>query len=321
MLYQKNFYVIIRKRIFWDFFSSRTRKDELTMAMTLGGVNYYVSNYNRNNGAAQKTMQKISTGSNYPRASAGASEYAIAARLTSNIGATSQSIQNTQNISAAIKVAEGATSNTIKGLTTIKENLINAANDTNGSLDRQAIQKNVDQIIKQINSNAYVQYNGKNLLDGSQSDLVLAGIDGYSNLQLGDIRAQSLSLTDEQGNVKIDVTTPEGIQDSLKVVGGALEYVEGINGELQAHLDNGISLEAALDEATTQGAQLQRLEFQEANYVTMEENQLGALSSMNDADIAKQITNLRSEQTLEQLSLFGMKMFNQNRANILNMLP
>ena len=291
------------------------------MAMTLGGVNYYVSNYNRNNGAAQKTMQKISTGSNYPRASAGASEYAIATRLTSNIGATSQSIQNTQNISAAIKVAEGATSNTIKGLTTIKENLINAANDTNGSLDRQAIQKNVDQIIKQINSNAYVQYNGKNLLDGSQSDLVLAGIDGYSNLQLGDIRAQSLSLTDEQGNVKIDVTTPEGIQDSLKVVGGALEYVEGINGELQAHLDNGISLEAALDEATTQGAQLQRLEFQEANYVTMEENQLGALSSMNDADIAKQITNLRSEQTLEQLSLFGMKMFNQNRANILNMLP
>ena len=290
------------------------------MAMTMGGVNPYNRTYNSANSATQKIMQTIATGSMHPTAAYGASEYAISARMTSNIGATSQSIQNTQNISAMVKTAEGATSNTIKGLTTIKENLINAANDTNGSLDRNALQENINQIISQINANAYVQYNGQNLLDGSHASLTLAGIDGYNELQLGDIRAQALGLTDAKGDVTIYTTTPEGIQNSLEVVGGALEYVEGINLELQESLDGGFSLEAALDEATTQGAQLQRLEFQEANYLTMEENMLNAQSTMDDADIAKQITNLRNSQVQEQLALFAMNMFNHNRANVLSLL-
>ena len=290
------------------------------MAMTMGGVNPYNRTYNSVNSATQKIMQTIATGSMHPTAAYGASEYAISARMTSNIGATSQSIQNTQNISAMVKTAEGATSNTIKGLTTIKENLINAANDTNGSLDRNALQENINQIISQINANAYVQYNGQNLLDGSHASLTLAGIDGYNELQLGDIRAQALGLTDAKGDVTIYTTTPEGIQNSLEVVGGALEYVEGINLELQESLDGGFSLEAALDEATTQGAQLQRLEFQEANYLTMEENMLNAQSTMDDADIAKQITNLRNSQVQEQLALFAMNMFNHNRANVLSLL-
>ena len=287
---------------------------------TIGGVNPYVNTYNGINNSSQKTMQKISTGSDYPSAAAGASEYAIGARLTSNIGATSQSNQNVQNMSAMIKVAEGATSNTINNLRTINERLINAANDSNASLDRQAIQKEINQLVRQINSNAYVEYNGKRLLDGSQESLTVAGIDGYREIPLADLRTEALGLTDAQGNVTIDATTVEGAQASLKTVSGVLNYVEGLDGRMQEVLDGGYSLETALDEATTQGAQLQRLEYQQALYTTMEENQQGALSSMNDADIAKQITNLRTEQTLEQLALFGIKMFNLNRANAVSLL-
>lgn len=290
------------------------------MAMTVGGVNSYVSNYNRINTAAHNTMQKISTGSNYPSAAYGASEYAIGARLTSNIGATSQSIQNTQNMSAMIKVAEGATKNTIDNLTGIQSRLINAANDTNGNLDRQAIQKEINQLVKQIDSNAYVQYNGMNLLDGSRDAVTVAGIDGYRNLELGDLRAQTLGLTDAEGNVTIDASTAESAEVALKAVSGVLTYVQNLDGEMREVLDGGLSFEASLDEATTQGALLQRLEFQQANYTTMEENQLAALSNSNDADIAKQVMNLRSEQTLQQLALFGMQMFNHNQANALRLL-
>lgn len=290
------------------------------MAMTVGGVNSYVSNYNRINTAAQNTTQKIATGSNYPSAAYGASEYAIGARLTSNIGATSQSIQNTQNMSAMIKVAEGATKNTIDNLTGIQSRLINAANDTNGNLDRQAIQKEINQLVKQIDSNAYVQYNGMNLLDGSRDAVTVAGIDGYRNLELGDLRAQTLGLTDAEGNVTIDASTAENAEVALKAVSGVLTYVQNLDGEMREVLDGGLSFEASLDEATTQGALLQRLEFQQANYTTMEENQLAALSNSNDADIAKQVMNLRSEQTLQQLALFGMQMFNHNQANALRLL-
>ena len=290
------------------------------MAIIMGGTNPYVSTYNGVSHSSQVAFQRISTGSKYQNVATGASEYAIISKLMSNLGATTQSSQNTQNMSSMVKVAQDATGNTISGLTTIQSHLINAANDTNGSLDRQAIQKEIDQLVSQIDSNAYVEYNGQRLLDGSRETLTFAGLDGYRNLQVGDIRSQTLGLTDADGNITIDATTPEGIQNSLATIGGALEYVEGMNGDLYPSLYEGYSLDAALDEATTQGAQLQRLEYQQQLYTTMEENQLGALSSMGDTDIAKQITNLRSEETLEQMALFGIKMFNQNRASAVTLL-
>ena len=294
------------------------------MAMTVGGVNSYVSNYSRINSATQKTIQSISTGQKFPTASAGASEYSIAARLTSNIGATSQSIKNTQTISSAIKISEGAINNTIQNLTTIRERIINAANDSNTSIDRQAVQKEINQLISEIDSNAYVEYNGKRLLDGSQSSLMFAGIDGYENFQAGDLRASTLGLTDDQGNITIDVSTREAANNSLKIVDRAStvagDILDGMH-VLGDYVSDGFDFEGALDLATTQGAQLQRLEFQEANYATMEENQMGALSTINDSDIARQVVELRNQQTLEQFAIFGMKMFNQNRESIRSLLP
>ena len=293
------------------------------MAMTIGGVNPYINTYNGINSSSQLAAQRITTGSNYPSAAQGASEYAIGARLTSNIGATSQSIQNTQNLSAMVKTAEGATNNTIKALTTLKEHLISAANDTNGSLDRAAMQKEINQIVAQIDSNAYVQYNGKNMLDGSQGNLTLSGIDGFGNFQVGDLRAQILGLTDKDGNVTISVSTIDAANASLKIVDSAATKTGEILDSLhfmQDYVIDGLSFESALDEATTQGAQLQRLEFQQKNYETMEENQLAAQSN-SDADIAKQVAEFKSRQTQEQLALFAVNVFNHNRAGMLNLLP
>lgn len=295
----------------------------INMAMTLGAVNPYVNRYNSINNSTQKTFQTIATGSMHPTAAMGASEYAILARLDSNTRATSQSIQNTQNLSAMVRTAAGATGNTVSALTQIKDQLINAANDSNGSVDRAAIQEGINQLVSQINENAYVEYNGKRLVDGSQGTLTLAGIDGYENFHLGDIRSEALGLTDAQGNVTIDASTVESANASLRIVDDALSVAGGNLNSLQFmedYIDEGISLNRTLDEATTQGAQLQRMEYQQANYTTMEENQLAAQSTMGDADIARQITQLRNEQTQEQLALFATRMFNQNRANILGML-
>ena len=293
------------------------------MAMTLGGVNPYVSAYNGIDRSSQLTAQKITTATNHPTAAQGASEYAIGARLASNIGATSQSVQNTQNFSAMLKTAEGATGNTINALTTLKQHLIGAANDTNGSLDRAALQKEINQIVAQIDSNAYVQYNGRNLLDGSRNSLALSGIDGLEGFKVGDLRAQILGLTDKDGNVTIDVSTVDAANASLKIVDSASTKTGEILDSLhfmQDYVMDGFTFETALDEATTQGAQLQRLEYQQANYTTMEENQLAAQAN-SDADIAKQVAELKSRQTQEQLALFAANVFNHNRANVLNLLP
>lgn len=293
------------------------------MANTIGGSNPYINQYNRINSSSQRTMQRIATGSMRPTAAMGASEYAITARLTANIRGTTQSIQNTQNMSAMIRVAAGATQNTVGVLATIKEHILSAVNDSNGTLDRRAVQNEINQLVSQVNENAAAEYNGMRVIDGSQNNLTVAGIDGYENFSLGNLRADALGLTDAQGNVTIDVSTSAAAQNALAVVDNAATVAGNTLNSTQFmanYVTDGISLNAALDEATTQGAQLQRLEYQEANYVTMEENQIAAQSSMDDANIAQQITNLRNEQTQQQLAMFAANMFNQNRANILNML-
>lgn len=290
------------------------------MAITMGGVNSSLRTLNSINNSMQKTTQQLATGSKYPSASFGGEAYATIQRMNSNIGSISQSVQNTQNMSSLVKTAEGATSNTVDALKSIKETLLNAANGTNNNSDRSAMQENINQLVKQIDDNSRVQYNGMNLLDGSKGSITVAGIDGYENISLGDMSAKGLGLTDDQGNVTIDLSNQESVQNALKNIDGALSFVEGVDGNLEASLEGGYTLEEALDEATTQGAQLQRLDFQESNYRTMQENEQAAVSAMGDTDMAKAVTELKSQQTQEQLALYATKMFNQNRSNIVNLL-
>jgi len=70
-----------------------------------------------------------------------------------------------------MKVAEGAVSSTVDILKTLKEKVINAANDTNTDDDRATIQKELNQSIDQIDDNANITYNGKYLVDGSKNTI------------------------------------------------------------------------------------------------------------------------------------------------------
>lgn len=289
------------------------------MAMTLGGVNHSLTTLNNVDNALHKTIQKAATGSKYPSASFGGSAYATLKLMDSNIKAHSQSVQNVQNASAMMKTAEGATSNTISALTQIKEYLINAANGTNTETDRAALQENVNQIVSQIDDNAQVKYNGKNIVDGSAEQTDIVGLLGAQSLGLGDIRAETLGLKDSEGNVTIDVSTDEGIKSALDTVNSALETVQGINDSLTKSLD-GSAIDASLDEATTQGAYLQRLDYQEALYNTMEINEQEAASTMGDADIAQAMAQFNSQSTQEKLALFAATMFNHNLANVTTLL-
>lgn len=289
------------------------------MAMTLGGVNNSVSTLNNVNNALQKTAQKISTGSNYPSASYGGSAYAVLQRLDSHIAATAQSGQNTQNASAMIKTAEGATAKTITALTTIKAYIMNAANGTNTDSDKADLQKGVNQLVSQIDENSHITYNGKHILDGSEQNTGITGVIGQENYNMGDIRAETLGLTDSQGNVTINLSDEKSIQSALTTVNSALDKVQNINDSLNLSIDGG-AIDASLDEATTQGAYLQRLDYQESLYTTMQENEQAAASTLGDADIAKLATELSSESTQEELALYAAQMFNHNLSNMGNLL-
>ncbi|MBO6255261.1 MAG: flagellin, partial [Bacteroidaceae bacterium] len=125
---------------------------------------------NKNSSALSKSLEKVSSGMKINGAADDASGYAISERMRVQIRGLDQANSNTQNGNAMMKVAEGAVSSTVDILKTLKEKVINAANDTNTDSDRQTIQKELDQSIDQIDDNANITYNGKYLVDGTHNN-------------------------------------------------------------------------------------------------------------------------------------------------------
>lgn len=265
------------------------------MFMSLSGINSSLNQLNRAQSLQSQSIQRIATGSKRPSAAYGASDYAIARKMQYNIGGVSQSNANTQTANSMLNVASGAVSNTISSLSSLKETLISAANGTNGTTDIAALQETVNQTLSQINTNAQATYNGQTLLDGSQT-VTVAGADGYENVSLGDMSTAGLGLTDSQGNSNINLQAANGSPSGLSQ---AIDTVDA-------------ALNKALDQATSIGAAQQGMEYQSANYTTMEENLQYSLSVNDDADIAAESVNNASANTQSQMALFAVKQGLQN---------
>ena len=139
---------------------------------------------NKNSSALSKSLQKVSSGMKINSAADDASGYAISERMRVQIRGLDQAKANTQNGSSMMKVAEGAVSSTVEILKTLKEKVINAANDSNTDSDRATIQKELDQSIDQINDNANITFNGKYLVDGSHNSKVTATTTAMTNESL-----------------------------------------------------------------------------------------------------------------------------------------
>ena len=158
---------------------------------------------NKNSSALSKSLQKVSSGMKINGAADDASGYAISERMRVQIRGLDQANQNTQNGNSMMKVAEGAVSSTVDILKTLKEKVINAANDTNTDADRATIQKELDQSIDQINDNANVTYNGKYLVDGSHNSHVDATTSSMTNESLASTTKGSSAFSvmqDRNGN-------------------------------------------------------------------------------------------------------------------------
>lgn len=149
----------------------------MTVKNNLSALNT-LNQLDRNQSDLTKQLQKLSSGMNINSAKDDASAYSISERMRAQIRGLDQDLKNTQNARALMNTAEGAVQSTIEILKTFKDKALDAANDTNTDVDRATIQRELDQLIAQIDDNAYVTYNGKILLDGSMGGNMAADEQG-----------------------------------------------------------------------------------------------------------------------------------------------
>ena len=150
---------------------------------------------NKNQSALAKSLQKVSSGMKINSAGDDASGYAISERMRVQIRSLDQDNQNAQNGNSMMRTAEGAVSSTVEILKTLKEKAINAANDTNTDDDRRTIQKEINQMVDQIDDNALATYNGKYLVDGSRNSKGNATCTTLTNGALSTASQWSSALT------------------------------------------------------------------------------------------------------------------------------
>jgi len=197
---------------------------------------------NKNSSALSKSLEKVSSGMKINGAADDASGYAISERMRVQIRGLDQANANTQNGNAMMKVAEGAVSSTVDILKTLKEKVINAANDTNTDADRQTIQKELDQSIDQIDDNANITYNGKYLVDGSHNNKVTQTATHLTNESLYKDQTSATAFTELKNRTGDSLNIQKGDTVTVSYVKNGKTYsTSAVIGEKVNNLDEVLS--------------------------------------------------------------------------------
>jgi flagellin len=116
----------------------------------------------------EMSMERLSTGKRINGAADDAAGVAIASRLTSEIRGTNQAIRNAMDGQALIDTAEGAHAEVETLLQRMRELAVQAANDTNSSVDRTSLQTEMDALVNEIDRiSSVTTWAGQNLLTGT----------------------------------------------------------------------------------------------------------------------------------------------------------
>lgn len=157
-----------------------------------------------NNIASQKSLEKLSSGLRINRAGDDAAGLAISEKMRAQIRGLDQAQRNAQDGISLIQTAEGALNETHSILQRMRELAVQASNDTNTTSDREEIQKEIDQLTKEIDRIANTtEFNSKRLLDGSAAK---AGTT--------DATAEILSQSSDKFSIATSTVTNSGVTGS-----------------------------------------------------------------------------------------------------------
>ncbi len=138
-----------------------------------------------------QAMQRLSSGLRINSAADDAAGLAIASGFTTQINGTNQAINNANDAVSEAQTAGGALATLTNSLQSIRTLAVEAANGSNSSADRQALDAQVQQQIAEITQIAsQTTFNGSNVLDGTS---------GVTTFQVGANVGNTVSINLTQG--------------------------------------------------------------------------------------------------------------------------
>ena len=156
------------------------------------------------------SMERLASGIRINHAKDDPAGMAISSRMTTQIDGIDRASQNSSDASAMIETADGALNEVHSILQRMRELSVQAANDTNALSDREAIQKEIAELKKEIDRMSRdTEYNTKGLLDGTLDNRCYTSKklqDPTTNLYLPDMTRISVSDYVAAGEYKMKIT-------------------------------------------------------------------------------------------------------------------
>jgi len=142
-----------------------------------------------NASAQEKSLEKLSSGYRINRAGDDAAGLSISEKMRAQIRGLQMASKNAQDGISLIQTAEGALTETHAILQRMRELAVQAANDTNVTKDRSAIQLEINELAEEVTRIAEkTQFNTRTLLAGGLKD------DGAVTIQIGANKGETLSI-------------------------------------------------------------------------------------------------------------------------------
>jgi flagellin len=245
---------------------------------------------NNSSNAVSTAMQRLSSGLRINSAADDAAGYAIAQGLTSQVNGLTQAGQNVSDATSMVQTADSALNNVQSMLQRVSELAVQYQNGDLSSTDKTDIQDEVNQLTQEIDrQKGSVQFNGINLLDGS------AGSGGAVTFQVGPASNDTLTVSFQniESSSNLGIT---GFTWANASGGGTVFDLSQTNAlsNITAAINNISSLAATL------GAVQNRLQYTATAISTTQENMSSSLSSIQDVNMASEMTTLTQQQVLQQ---------------------
>lgn len=251
----------------------------------------------------QKSTEKLSSGYKINRAADDAAGLSISEKMRNQIRGLNKASDNAQDGISLVQTAEGALNEVHSMLQRMSELAVQAANGTNATTDRTALNDEVQQLKTEIQRvGSTTQFNKMNILDGGFSagtkKALQVGANANQTISIAISALKSVVGSSLIGALKIGTAT--NAQSAITTVQSSIEKLSTLRSKL--------------------GAVQNRLEHTVANLDNISENTQSAESRIRDTDMAEEMVQYSKNNILQQAGQSMLAQANQANQGVLSLL-
>ena len=256
-------------------------------------------------------LEKLSTGLRINKASDDASGLSIADKLRTQASSIGQAISNGNSAVTLTQIADKAMAEQSNILDIVKQKLIQAATATTSTEGREAIGKDIEKLLTQLDNIAtQTNYNGITLLQGTSGAASTALV-----FQMGENAANTIDL---DAGIQSNTTGLTGMAD-LKTLAGGTSAMSA-----SAARTNMANVDTSINELNTWradvGSTQNQLESALRNMMTQKTNIKAAESVIRDVDYAAESANFNKQNIIAQAGTYAQSQSNAIQQNVLRLL-